>query len=41
MKELGRIIAYALLSAASNVVMMWATFKLKEETNNSAKTEKS
>jgi hypothetical protein len=33
MKELGRIIAYAAISAIANVVALWASYKLKEETS--------
>ena len=32
MKELGRLVGYALLAAAANVVAMWAGHKVKEET---------
>lgn len=39
MKELGRIVGYAILSAVANVVAMWAGYKLKEETSKQAKTD--
>lgn len=32
MKELGRVLAFAVLAAVANVVAIWATTKVQEET---------
>jgi len=39
MKELGRIVAYAAIAAVANVLSIWATAKVKEETMKTEEVE--